>query len=183
MFETTMRRSALDEQSILPCSELSLHDPGPALRFILRGRQEVATAAAAGFGISLPSTPCRGNSDGVKHALWLGPDEWLLIAPDSEPVAFVRAISESINGQPHSLVDVSHRTSAVVLSGPRVSDALNHGCPLDLGLPSFPVGMCTRTLLARAEVILWRLNPESFRLEVARSYIPYMVAFLTECTS
>ena len=42
------------------------------------------------------------------------------------------------------------------------------------------MGMCTRTLLAKAEIVLWRTGEEEFRIEVARSFAPYVVAFLDE---
>ena len=62
---------------------------------------------------------------------------------------------------------------------PRVR-ALNAGCPLDLGLKAFPVGMATRTLFDKAEIVLWRRAQETFQVEVWRSFAPYLVAALTE---
>jgi sarcosine oxidase subunit gamma len=40
--------------------------------------------------------------------------------------------------------------------------------------------MCTRTVLAKAEVVLWRTGVESFRLEVARSFVAYASEYLAE---
>jgi sarcosine oxidase subunit gamma len=40
--------------------------------------------------------------------------------------------------------------------------------------------MCTRTMLAKAEVLLWRTGAVSFRLEVWRSFAPYVTQFLGE---
>jgi sarcosine oxidase subunit gamma len=40
--------------------------------------------------------------------------------------------------------------------------------------------MCTRTVLAKAEVVLWRTGVESFRLDVARSFVAYVSQFLAE---
>jgi sarcosine oxidase subunit gamma len=40
--------------------------------------------------------------------------------------------------------------------------------------------MCTRTILAKAEIVLWRTDGDTFRIEVARSFAPYIVAFLAE---
>jgi sarcosine oxidase subunit gamma len=53
-------------------------------------------------------------------------------------------------------------------------------CPLPLDLAAFPVDMCTRTVFAKAEVVLWRTAPETFRLEVARSFARYVVDMLSE---
>ena len=75
---------------------------------------------------------------------------------------------------------MSHRQTALELRGPRSADILNSGCPLDLGLVAFPVGMCTRTVFAKAEIVLWRTAPDVFRLEVWRSFTDYVARFLAE---
>jgi sarcosine oxidase subunit gamma len=85
-----------------------------------------------------------------------------------------------MQGCPHSLVDVSHRQCGIELSGGAAVDVLNAGCPLDLAEAAFPIGMCTRTVLAKSEIALWRVAAGTFRLEVARSFVPYVRAFLHE---
>ena len=64
--------------------------------------------------------------------------------------------------------------------GPQAALLLSSGCPLDLDAHAFPVGMCTRTMLAKAEVVLWRTAAEAFHLEVWRSFAPYVTQFLAE---
>jgi sarcosine oxidase subunit gamma len=137
-----------------------------------------AAATAAGVGISVE--PCRANVQGERAALWLGPDEWLLIAPENEGAALASSLATALGGLPHSLVDVSHRQSACELRGTHAVTLLAAGCPLDLDERAFPVGMCTRTVLAKAEVVLWRTGVESFRLDVARSFVAYVSQFLAE---
>ena len=36
--------------------------------------------------------------------------------------------------------------------------------------------MCTRTVFGKAEIVLWRIAPEVFHLDVARSFVPYVWA-------
>ena len=45
---------------------------------------------------------------------------------------------------------------------------------------AFPVGMCTRTLFGKAEIVLWRTAPRPFRIEVWRSFAPYVLGCLDE---
>jgi sarcosine oxidase subunit gamma len=40
--------------------------------------------------------------------------------------------------------------------------------------------MCTRTLFAKAEIVLWRTRPDMFRIEVWRSFAPYVQGLLEE---
>jgi len=61
-----------------------------------------------------------------------------------------------------------------------VTTLLAAGCPLDLDASAFPVGMCTRTMLAKAEIVLWRTDPQVFRVEVWRSFVAYVSQFLGE---
>jgi sarcosine oxidase, subunit gamma len=155
-------------------------EPLPAAaRYILRGGEPVRAAAAAAAGVGIPIEPCRATLQGERAALWLGPDEWLLIAPEHDG-ALAGSLAKALAGLPHSLVDVSHRQIAGELRGPHAVTLLAAGCPLDLDESAFPVGMCTRTVLAKAEVVLWRTGVESFRLEVARSFVAYVSEFLAE---
>ena len=75
---------------------------------------------------------------------------------------------------------MSHRQSALSVSGTHAATVLSAGCPLDLDISAFPVGMCTRTMLAKAEVVLWRTGAAAFRLEVARSFVAYVSEFLAD---
>ena len=152
----------------------------PATRFVLRGGPDVRAAAEEAFGVGLPAHACRAVTRDERAALWLGPDEWLLIAPEAAGTAVATALSAALRGLPHSLVDVSHRQIAFLLSGPHAATLLCCGCPLDLDESAFPVGMCTRTLLAKAEMLLWRTAAQAFRVEVSRSFAAYASQYLAE---
>ena len=150
-----------------------------ACRWVLRGGEDVRAAAAAALGFSVPAQACRAAVAGERTALWLGPDEWLLIAPPEQSGLATR-LERALSSWPHSLVDVSHRQVALVVHGAAAATLLASGCPLNLEAAAFPVGMCTRTLLAKAEVLLWRLGASEFRIEVWRSFAPYVSQYLAE---
>ena len=57
---------------------------------------------------------------------------------------------------------------------------LSGACPLDLDLSEFPIGMCTRTVLAKADIVLWRTREDAFHLEVWRSFAGYVTGLLRE---
>jgi sarcosine oxidase subunit gamma len=152
----------------------------PAARYVLRGAEPVRAAAEAAAGVGFSAQPCRAMTRGERVALWLGPDEWLLIAPEAEGAALASSLEAALASTPHSLVDVSHRQSGCELRGPPAAMLLSAGCPLDLDESAFPVGTCTRTVLAKAEVVLWRRAVHTFRLEVARSFVAYVSQFLAE---
>jgi sarcosine oxidase subunit gamma len=150
-----------------------------ATRFILRGGEDVAGPVGAAFGVEPPTRPLASAAEGPRAALWLGPDEWLLIAED-EPADLALRLEAALAGVFHALVDVSHRQTGLEVAGPGAARLLAAGVPLDLDLDGFPVGMATRTLLLKAEITLWRREAERFWLDVGRSFAPYVAAALTQ---
>jgi sarcosine oxidase subunit gamma len=152
----------------------------PQARFSFRGAADAAMRAATGFGLALPTQPCRAVAADDRAALWLGPDEWLLLAPKAEEDGTEDALRAALADAPHALVRVGDRHAAMTIAGPRAEAVLAAGCALDLDAAAFPPGMCTRTLLAKAEIVLWRYRPDAFRLEFRRSFAAYAWDFVAE---
>ncbi len=156
-------------------------EPLPAAaRYSLRGVADARAAAGRAFGVDLPTTACRAATAGARSALWLGPDEHLLIGPELEAAAIAATLGTALAGIPHSLVDISHRQVSFTVHGPHAEWLLSHGCPLDLDVAEFPVGMCTRTVFVKAEILLWRTAADAFRIEVWRSFADYVLGLLAE---
>jgi sarcosine oxidase, subunit gamma len=174
MADTAMRRPATYPQTdwlrVLPA----------AARFIFRGPAAAQAAAGSAFGVAFAMVACRAAANGSRAALWLGPDEHLLLAGEGDGPAVAADISRALGDQAHSLVDVSHRQVALDVYGPHAEWLLASLCPLPLDLESFPVGMCTRTVFAKAEVVLWRKDASTFQVEVWRSFSRYVVELLSE---
>ena len=172
----------------------------PTMRLNIRAGASAATAIGLALGVLLPTVPCRSIIGRNRAALWLGPDEWLIVAPETETDLAPKAVKAAFgvnargsqtqggdiqaarSGAVHaaSIVDVSHRSRTLEITGPQAAWCLNGFCALDLDVSAFPVGMCTRTRLGAAEVLLWRIAPEVFHVDVARSFVPYVWACLEE---
>lgn len=152
----------------------------PRARWVLRGDASVRALAGKAFGVALPEDVCRAGQAGEFAALWLGPDEQLLLAPVEAHRSSGEALRVALADNAHSLVDVSHRQVGFGVTGPRAEWLLEAQCPLPLNLRDFPVGMCTRTVFGKAEIVLWRNRAQSFHVEAWRSFAPYVVALLGE---
>jgi sarcosine oxidase, subunit gamma len=155
----------------------------PAGRWILHGNATARAAAAPVWGVPLSESACHAQSAGPRATLWLGPDEYLLLdlaADASGAEATAAALEQAMRGLPHALVDVSHRQFAIEVSGSRAEDILSAGCPLDLDAGAFPIGMCTRTVFAKADIVLWRTRADAFHLEIWRSFAGYVGGLLRE---
>jgi len=149
-------------------------------RFVFRGDAQARLAAGTALGAPLPAVTGRAVTHGPRAALSLGPDEHLLMIPESEATKFHSELSAALGGLPHSLVDVSHRQVSLELHGAHAEWLLAAACPLPLDVAVFPVDACTRTVFAKAEIALWRTGLDAFRVEVARSYSRYVVDLLGE---
>jgi sarcosine oxidase, subunit gamma len=166
---------------VLPSSErFALAEAPPMGRYIFRVDVSFRDKLERAFGVELPTQLGAAAERDGRTALWLGPDEWLLLAIDVDPELFPAEVAAALNGAPHSLVDVSHRQLGLVVSGAGAPRALSTGCPLDLRDRSFPIGFATRTLFDKAEIVLWRRGPATYHIEVWRSFSPYLAAALIE---
>lgn len=163
-----------------PVPAVSLDSLAPIARFAFRGGPDAVAAAGTALGVALPQEACRAAASDEGAALWLGPDEWLFLVADEQGPAMLEALTAALKNLPHALVEVSHRNTALEVSGPKAAEVLNAGCPLDLDLGAFPVQACTRTLLGKAEIVLWRTGEDSFHLDVWRSFAPYVWGFIEE---
>jgi sarcosine oxidase subunit gamma len=155
----------------------------PAARWVMHGNAQARGLAAHVWGVGFSETACRALRGGERATLWLGPDEYLLLdlgARDESAPATAAAIEDALRETPHALVDVSHRQFALEVSGPHAEIILRGACPLDLHISQFPVGMCTRTVLAKADITLWRTREDAFHMEVWRSFAGYVGGLLLE---
>jgi sarcosine oxidase subunit gamma len=160
----------------------------PAQRFAFYGDGAARLAAQPIWGAAFSEQALRARTHATRATLWLGPDEYLLLdfATDAasgggEPV--FAALERALAAVPHALVDISHRQFAFEVGGPHAVEILNGACPLDLDIAEFPIGMCTRTVLSKAEIVLWRTQENAFHLEVWRSFAGYVAGLLQEIAS
>ena len=143
-----------------------------------------AASVAKVLGAELPTTPCTYVPAGPVDLLWLGPDEWLLLAPpdaDGLRPALVEAIAPDFG----TVTDVSAQRTTFDLTGPDVRDVLARGCAIDLHPRAAPTGTCVQTLLAQAGVILQVRDADApaVRLLVRSSYAPYLTAWLADAVA
>jgi sarcosine oxidase subunit gamma len=143
-------------------------------KLILRGGEAVLRPARDVLGLELPG-PLRSTANDTTAALWLGPDEWLLLLDPGNVDERAAALRTALAEVHHAVVAVT----GIGIAGEHAADVLNAGCPLDLHEASFPLGAATRTLLAKAPMVLHRPGRQAaFELWVNGSFAPYAWLFL-----
>ncbi len=144
---------------------------GLSLAVLRGGGAEFRAAVAGALGFGLPEAP---NTVAAGGALWLGPDEWLLVSGEDQ----TGPLEEALEGQHCAVVDVSEARAVLELSGPGATEVLASGCRLDLD-PLRP-GACAQTALARAHVLLEPRAGGVWRLYVGRSFAAYARAWIED---
>src|SRR3546814_1184119 len=82
----------------------------PISRAVLRCREADIDPVSERLGIILPRAACRSAHDQALSALWLGPDEWLMMSTEPDD-GWANGLSALLDRVPCSLVEVSHRRS------------------------------------------------------------------------
>ncbi|KQT45243.1 sarcosine oxidase subunit gamma [Aureimonas sp. Leaf454] len=161
---------------------VTLSPIAPRTRLALRVGEGDLAGVESALGFALPRRPKMVTGEGAVSALWLGPDDWLLVdeSEGRDPLAARPPLAERFDGvtAPFSLVDVTHRSVAISLDGPAAEAVISAGCAQDIRLPSFPVGSATRTILTKADIVLWRRAEHRFEIACWRSFADYVWTLL-----
>jgi sarcosine oxidase subunit gamma len=141
-----------------------------------------AVAGVLGFG--LPVAPNTFFEDASLTALWLGPDEWLIVTPPGGESTIAFALKDALGGTFSSVTDVTGGQTVVRISGPRARDVLAKGCTLDLHPREFGPGRCAQTLLAKAMVTVMQVDDSpAFDLIVRRTFADYLAHWLRDAAA
>jgi sarcosine oxidase subunit gamma len=163
-------RSPLDERS----DDLDLLDAHElALVSQLDVRVDPSTAASLGF----PIAPNTATTTGDRDALWLAPDEWLVVGAPGAAGGIADELGRSLDGLHHSIVDVSANRVAFELTGSSRHDLLASACPIDLHPRSWGDGRCAQSVFGAAQVLLHE-RARATRLFVRPSFANYVVDLL-----
>lgn len=126
------------------------------------------------LGVTLPE-PCTFTSGNGVDLLWMGPDEYLVLAAPGRQAELEAALSRESD----AVVDVSAQRVTVRLTGEHARDVLAHGCSIDLEVS--PPGTCVQTLLARTGIVLM-VREEGFTILVRQSFADYFTAWLADAS-
>ncbi|MFD9722201.1 sarcosine oxidase subunit gamma [Streptomyces sp. NPDC059072] len=148
----------------------------------LDAKGPAADAVGVALGLQLPLEPGTAVRAGDSTAVWLGPDEWLVVGRPGTQRDLESRIRSAVGDEPVSVTDVSAQRTTLLVSGPRARDLLSHGCPLDLHPRAFGPGRCAQTTLARTQVILVaRDEPRAgFWVLVRSSFAGYLTDWLLD---
>lgn len=130
------------------------------------------------LGVTLPATNMT-DSAGECTALGLGPNEWLIVSVNDDESRLAE-LKAALAGHFANVVRLSSGQTLITVGGERAADLLAKGTPLDLHVQAFPVGRCAQTVLAKAGVLIHRVNVNAFDVVVRRSFADYLWQWLED---
>lgn len=141
-------------------------------RSLVRLRVALTHAEAAARRLELPSAGAWSGAD--PQALWVGPDQWLLVSHRQSADALIARCGQALEGVLHHAVDSSDALHCLVVEGAGARMLLAMGSGVDFDPGRFKAGQCARTRLAKVAVLIAALESERFELYADRSVSVYL---------
>jgi heterotetrameric sarcosine oxidase gamma subunit len=149
---------------------------------------EAVEPLRSALGLGLPFEPLTSATAGETSALWMGPDEWMLVTAPGEAAACEEKARAALAGVHHQLVDVSDYYTVIEVAGPKARDLLMKLTTLDVHPRAFGPGMVAGSMFGRAQALLWLplgidkegTDDEAFRLFIRWSMADYLWCAIAE---
>lgn len=134
------------------------------------------------IGLALPVEPNTYKLAESYTALWLGPDEWLIVTPsDQDALALIAELNSAWGNAFATATDVSGGNTMVNVSGTAARDFLAKGSPLDFHPRQFKVGDCAQSVFAHSGALFYLLDDQpNFRLIFRRSFADYLGVWMLD---
>src|SRR4051812_40538125 len=174
------RRSPLDGVLpwVLPDGAVSLAELVFAEQIGVRVKAPVPAYLA---GVPLSMQPNRVAAMREVRTLWLGPDEWLVTAPQGAAPDLLGRLNRALAGRHANVTDLSASRAVIEVAGTHARTLLEKGCGLDLHPRTFGPGQCAQALFAKLSIIIDQLAATPvYRLFVRRSAALWLAEWLID---
>ena len=183
---TPLRRSPLAHRQNLEGTKGAVRiEERPFLgKLILRARPEEAVEPLrAALGLGLPFDPLTSATSGDISALWMGPDEWMLVTTEDALTDCEAKARAALAGLHHQLVEVSDYYTIIAIAGPQARALLMKLTALDVHPRAFRAGMVAGSVFAHQNALLWQpldADDDAFQLVVRWSMADYLWCAIAE---
>lgn len=141
----------------------------------LPGDPQFMAAAKRILTLELPTAPRTSAAWGDIQALWLSPDQWLILCPRAGTEELLSALRQAFQDMHAFAVDVSDMRTIIRLEGDAARALLLKGSSLDLLSADYEAGTVRRLRFAEIAALLHIVSqkPDVVDLYVFRSYADY----------
>lgn len=147
----------------------------------LRGHtsdRKFMAAAKSVLGFDLPKSPRTSSGFGDIKALWLSPDQWLVLCNSDKANELHGDMAKALGGTHSLAVNVSDMRAVIRLEGPHARTTIMKGTSIDLTHGEYPAGAVRRMKFAEIAALLHIVEDSVIDIYVFRSYADYTWDFL-----
>lgn len=171
-------------------SELSMKVINPIMKLIIRGKKrEFLSGVGKALNMILPTESCTSSTGNDTTALWLSPDEWMILSNN--------VIDKNTNSYEHenhlinniskinlgAVVDVTDQYVLINIEGKKIFDLLSTGCPFNFNDFRNKKGGVIQSLMAKIDIIVHHKEINNVNLLVRRSFSEHLYSFLNDAAS
>jgi sarcosine oxidase subunit gamma len=158
-------------------ADLTIHLPEHHGRGLVRLRVPPNCAAEAAALAGLPLEPLT-VSRGDPAALWVGPDQWLLVSTSRPAEAILAEVTPRLQDLLHHATDASDALALITVEGQAARGLLAMHSSLGFGQPPLTAGRCAQTRMAKVAVLVHAIDAQGLDLYVDRSVGHYLLRWL-----
>jgi len=171
-------------------SDLEMKEIKPIMKLIIRGKtKDFITAIGKNLNMILPTEANTSTSGEALTALWLSPDEWMLISNEtiSEDTNTYKVEDNLINNISKAnlgaVTDVSDQFVMINIKGSKVFDLFATGSPFNFNEFKNKKGSVVQTILSHIDVIIQLTEINNVNLFVRRSFSEHLHSWLNDSAS
>ena len=171
-------------------TDLEMKEIKPIMKLIIRGKtKDFITAIGKSLNMILPTEANTSTTGETLTALWLSPDEWMLVSNDTvseDSNAYdvednlINSISKVNLG---AVTDVSDQFVMINIKGSKVFDLLSTGSPFNFNEFKNKKGSVVQTILSHIDVIIHLTEINEVNLLVRRSFSEHLYSWLNDSAS
>ena len=150
---------------------------------VIRGSENVLKdVLQSQLELALPTEPLTCYQNDAACIRWISPDEWLVTVAEGETHSIEVKLRNAVEGHV-AIVNVSGGQTLLQLAGEHAEEILMKSTRYDVHESNLTVGKVVTTTFAQTQVVLRRLNANSFELVVRRSFANYVFAWIRDAAA
>ena len=171
-------------------SDLEMREIKPIMKLIIRGKtKDFITTIGKNLNMLLPTEANTSTSGETLTALWLSPDEWMLVSNEtvSADINTYQIEDDLINNISKvnlgAVTDVSDQFVMINIKGSKVFDLFATGSPFNFNEFKNKKGSVVQTILSHIDVIIHLTEINEVNLLVRRSFSEHLHSWLNDSAS
>ena len=171
-------------------NDISVKEISPIMKLNLRGKKrEFFTAVGKHLDMILPTEANTSSSSSKLTAIWLSPDEWMVVSNEliekntncyDLEESLYNSISKTNLG---AVIDVTDQFVMLELKGSKIYELFSSGSPYNFNVFREKKGSTTQTLLNNIDVIIQNKSENLVNLFVRRSFSEHLFSWINDSAS